>query len=1348
MPFSRPAVRRLSAAALAALLLLASVPLHRSGTVRAFMPDFLAALFLAGSPGSSTHYSITLEVVRDYDRDLFGLAAKGELTERMEKAAEEISQKDADVDDPFGVQFNRSASHFDGENFVGSQRRLKQYLANVKLNMARKRVTRARFFLGQALHTLQDFYAHSNWVELGHTDLNTALGVSVPAANPPRTSKTCTDCTRDTCTDCYNPQAHLTNLTTSEVTTGYYGGDDRPKPRNNPFKCSHGGRVHVPVMGYRRDTSGKGELSNGINKDTRACETSPHHDLHNRAATLAEQATKKYLDQVKELIGAPKMKVLLGGGSTLAMAIDTTGSMGSIIAQVKQQAIQLINSRLGTDDEPTAYVLVPFNDPDVGPATVTDDPDVFKNAISSLTASGGGDCPERSMTGMLTALNNMEDGGDLLMFTDATSNDGSLAGAVDSVALSKKVKISPILFGSCSPIDPGYIRAAADSGGQLFFLSRNEAGNITRLADFLVRANAVDLLTVSGTLSGAEKSFSVPVDSTMSRVTFSVSGTTNVSVKRPDGSVVRATDADLTFVPLSSGAIFSVAGPATGTWTVTLGGAGDFSLRTLGVSNLSFTKFDFVEVRGRALHEGFFPVGGLPPAGRPSQVWAAVTPQAADAHFDLRAVDGTPLSSFAAQAVPWPSLQEDDQNPQPGVGPTKDFLGEGTVPDAPLRAYVTGLDANGVPYQRVMPGVIKPQTVQVIRPQNQDLVAGRTTAYVVQVKNLGAPGGIRLSASDDQGYFAGLDRTFVDLGTNETADVTVRLQPPADAEPYTVDDLTITAQKSGAAGEGNFAVITSMVIPAPAVGLGAVTAAPSGGDGDAFIEPGEDGSLNVQLSNVSGGPVTGVVASLSSLTPGVTVLSGESPYPDLAPGGGGSNGVPFTFQLGAGVRCGQVVSFEMQVDFEGEEEPALLYFSVPTGQVSETAGTSVVSYNGPPVPIPDANPSGVSIPVTVSGLRGALSDLKFRFDGSSCSTDVGSTTVGLDHTFLSDLVITLTSPAGTTVTLVNEGGGSGNNLCQTLLEDQSGNFPLDFFGSGGAPFTGSFKPSRPLSAFQGENPNGTWVLNVSDHFFADVGSVRAFSLIVNAVDRTAECDARPAGADLVVSTAASPDPVLTGSEVTYTTTVTNNGPDDADSVTVTAALPDETTLVSCGATNGGVCGVGAGGPTVSFGSLPAGASATVTLVANVNCAVPDGVSLNGGATVGSATADPDLSNNKASATVRTSNPAPSINDASADPPVLWPPNHRMVPVTVAYGVTDNCGPLANALGVSSSEPADGTGDGDTAPDWRVIDDHHVLLRAERAGGGAGRVYTITITSTDSAGYSSRRSVTVSVPHSR
>jgi hypothetical protein len=113
-----------------------------------------------------------------------------------------------------------------------------------------------------------------------------------------------------------------------------------------------------------------------------------------------------------------------------------------------------------------------------------------------------------------------------------------------------------------------------------------------------------------------------------------------------------------------------------------------------------------------------------------------------------------------------------------------------------------------------------------------------------------------------------------------------------------------------------------------------------------------------------------------------------------------------------------------------------------------------------------------------------------------------------------------------------------------------------------------------------------------------------------------------------------------------------------------------------------------------------------------------------------------------------SNPPPAITGASADPSQLWPPNHKMVNVTISYSVSDNCGQVATSLSVTSNEPVNGNGDGNTSPDWVVVDAHHVQLRAERAGGGSGRIYTITIAATDSAGNTSTQKVTVTVAHNQ
>ena len=107
---------------------------------------------------------------------------------------------------------------------------------------------------------------------------------------------------------------------------------------------------------------------------------------------------------------------------------------------------------------------------------------------------------------------------------------------------------------------------------------------------------------------------------------------------------------------------------------------------------------------------------------------------------------------------------------------------------------------------------------------------------------------------------------------------------------------------------------------------------------------------------------------------------------------------------------------------------------------------------------------------------------------------------------------------------------------------------------------------------------------------------------------------------------------------------------------------------------------------------------------------------------------------------------PTITNVSANPVMLWPPNHKMKDVTVYYTSTDNCGIVSCRLEVSSNEPINGTGDGDTDPDWEIIDDHHVKLRAERAAHGDGRIYTITIICSDEQGNETRETVTVTVAH--
>lgn len=49
--------------------------------------------------------------------------------------------------------------------------------------------------------------------------------------------------------------------------------------------------------------------------------------------------------------------------AVLCFVIDTTGSMADDIAEAKRVAYKIIDSKKGTQDEPSEYILVPFNDP-------------------------------------------------------------------------------------------------------------------------------------------------------------------------------------------------------------------------------------------------------------------------------------------------------------------------------------------------------------------------------------------------------------------------------------------------------------------------------------------------------------------------------------------------------------------------------------------------------------------------------------------------------------------------------------------------------------------------------------------------------------------------------------------------------------------------------------------------------------------------------------------------------------------------------------------------------------------------------------------------------------------------
>lgn len=117
--------------------------------------------------------------------------------------------------------------------------------------------------------------------------------------------------------------------------------------------------------------------------------------------------------------------------------------------------------------------------------------------------------------------------------------------------------------------------------------------------------------------------------------------------------------------------------------------------------------------------------------------------------------------------------------------------------------------------------------------------------------------------------------------------------------------------------------------------------------------------------------------------------------------------------------------------------------------------------------------------------------------------------------------------------------------------------------------------------------------------------------------------------------------------------------------------------------------------------------------------------------------------------IERTNQPPDCSQVHADPSVLWPPNHKLVPIQI-LGVTDPEGdPISiTVTGITQDEPTNGLGDGDSGPDGFGVGTGQPQVRAERAGTGNGRVYVISFRAEDGQGGSCTGLVKVSVPHDK
>jgi hypothetical protein len=243
--------------------------------------------------------------------------------------------------------------------------------------------------------------------------------------------------------------------------------------------------------------------------------------------------------------------------------------------------------------------------------------------------------------------------------------------------------------------DPSYFRVAEATGGQVFLFDKSEIGS-SAILPIAARRYDETVFRVAGSLADGRHEFSFPIDSAVEGMMVSVSlqCLQSVDIVTPSGQLLQNTAAG-EFHAFRAGRIVTLPQPEPGGWHVRVAGHGMFFLVVLAKSELSLDRVEFVREGGRPGHEGLFPTREPPRAAVPQ--WLAI--EVSGSMSDVRAR----LVTSAFEEITTLPLRGSSSGAN-----EHEFVAQVTPPATPFRIVVSGIDAIGLPFQRVHAPLFEP----------------------------------------------------------------------------------------------------------------------------------------------------------------------------------------------------------------------------------------------------------------------------------------------------------------------------------------------------------------------------------------------------------------------------------------------------------------------------------------------------------------------------------------------------------------------------------------------------------------------------------------------------------------